>query len=150
MVVWTFVSPNVHSVTDTSGMGLFDSGPRTLVSFFAFGFAAAGRYPYEDTENAGTGTVLVPMSAKPKRGHGSTTFTVTWAAAGPSAGLVYDVQIKRPGQKAFASWQHGVTSLSAAFTADAGNGMYRFRARVRNSGNGAASGYSAAVSIKVS
>ena len=79
----------------------------------------------------------------------ATTFTVTWAAATPPTGYVFDVQIRRPGA-AFVGWKTGVTSRTASFTPDAGTGTYSFRARLRNIANGATSNYSGAKSISVS
>jgi hypothetical protein len=64
--------------------------------------------------------------------------------------FTFDVQIKRPGSASFVSWMNGVSDLSSTFTPDGGTGTYRFRARLHNTGNGAHSGYSASVLIKVS
>jgi len=149
MVAWTFPAPGIHSATDTSGMGLFDSGPRLPVSYFASRFVAAGTYTYVDTGSSAKGTVKVPLVAKPKKGHPTTKFTITWAAGAAPGDFVFDVQVKRPGSTQFENWQRGVTTLQANFTPDAGKGTYSFRARIRNTANGAASGYSAAKSIKV-
>ena len=49
---WMFVAPRSHSVVsfDSAGtlpLGLFDSGPRTLASYFTF--TAAGAYNYRST-----------------------------------------------------------------------------------------------------
>jgi len=40
--------------------------------------------------------LLVPELAQPRRGHQSTTFTVTWAAQ-PLPGYVFEIQIRCPG-----------------------------------------------------
>jgi sugar lactone lactonase YvrE len=149
-VLWTFLGPGTHSVTDTSGMGLFASGPRSFVSYYTFRFVSAGTYKYEDTANTVTGTVKVPVGAKPSTGSTSTSFNITWAAAAPPSGYVFDVQIKPPGSASYVSWSSGVTSLSASFKPTSGVGTYSFRARLRKTASGAASGYSAGTSITVS
>jgi len=147
-VRWSFIAGGQHSVSDSSGMGLFGSGPRSPAGEYGFCFDWAGTYSYQDAFNAIPGTVKVPMTAKPKSGTVSTTFSITWAnAPAPPDGFVFDVQIERPGSTTFASWMTGVTTVSSPFTPDAGAGTYRFRARLRNAGG--ASGYSAAASITV-
>ena len=149
-VVWTFVSAGTHDLVDATGMGLFDSGARSIGATYAVSWFAAGKYRYEDAATARSRTVSVPMAASPKSGTISTTFTITWAAGGSPGGLVFDVQIRRPGSATFVSFLKGVTTPSSTFTADAGTGVYRFRARLRSITNGAHSSYSAAASIRVS
>jgi streptogramin lyase len=149
-VKWTFYGPRAHEVADSSGLGLFDSGPHSIVSFFSTTFTAAGVYSYRDPlHTALTGKISVPLAVSPTSGGTSTTFTVTWATAAPTGARVFDVQIKRPGTTAYVNW-HTTTSTSATFTPDAGAGTYSFRARVRDTGSGAASGYSSAKPISVS
>jgi len=110
----------------------------------------AGNYHYEDAAlGSTTDHVKVPVTAAPASGGVSTSFTVTWAAGPPPSGFVDDVQIERPGSGTWVTWQAGVTAPSATFTPDAGTGTYEFRARLRNAGNGFASGYSDATTITV-
>jgi hypothetical protein len=130
-------------------MGLFGSGAQGFVSFSAQRFVAAGKYGYVDTANSKTATISVPVTAQPTSAPSASTFTITWAVA-RTAGYVFDVQIKRPGSTAFANWKHGVTDLTGQFIPDHGAGKYSFRARLRLSANGAASGYSSAVVITAS
>jgi hypothetical protein len=150
-VQWTFYGARAHEVQDASGMGLFDSGPQQLVSFFTHAFTAAGSYAYRDPLNPGlTGSVGVPVLASPASGSTGTAFTITWATGAPAAGFVYDVQIKRPGSASYVNWQTGVASASATFMPDAGTGNYSFRARLRKVANGTSSGWSAGKTITVS
>ncbi len=150
-VTWTFRDAVAHTACDSSGMGLWSSGPKSGGATFAFTFKAAGTYAYIcQIHTTMRGTVSVPMKFKPKKGGTATSYTITWATAAPPAGFVFDVQIKRPGAAAFSNWQTGVASLSAAFHPDAGTGSYQFQARLRKTSSGAASGYSAAKGIKVS
>jgi hypothetical protein len=149
LVRWTVLAPGNHSITDISGMDLFNSGVRSTLSYYQFRFTSAGTYTYIDVGNALLATVAVPLTVVPASGSTSTPFTATWAVTAPPAGYVVDVQIKRPGSAAFVDWKPSTTTLSAPFTADAGAGTYRFQARIRRLDNQAASGYSAAASITV-
>jgi hypothetical protein len=138
-----------HTVTDASGMDLFDSGHRGPGTSFTFDFANAGRYPIVDTATSNRYSLAVPTRALPLSGNLSTTFTIRWSTTDPRPGYVADVQIKRPGETSFSDWLTDEQGRFATFTPDAGVGTYAFRARLRNSGNGKASGYSPSASITV-
>ncbi len=150
-VQWNFYGPSVHSATDASGMALFDSGPMSPVSYYRFGFFAAGRYPYVSAPDGTlmTGNVKVPLIVAPGAGATSTTFMITCASASPPSGYVFDVQISRPGGTGFVDWRKGVVTTSSAFVADAGPGTYGFRARLRRLSNAAHSRWSSAASVSV-
>jgi hypothetical protein len=149
-VVWTFLGQLTHIVYDASGMALFGSGPRSTMSYYAFRFVGAGTYYYKDTAfNGALGKVKVPLKVQPSAGTTSTTFTVTWAAAPPPSGFVFDLQVKRPGSSVFVDLMVGVTGSKAAFVPDAGPGIYSFQSRIR-SGSGWASQYSPVKDILVS
>jgi plastocyanin len=149
-VAWTFPTTNTatHTVTDGSGMGLFDSGPRDPGSSFTTDLWSAGSYRTTDTETGHTGTVVVPVTASPLSGGTGTSFTITWSAAPAPAGFVFDAQIRRPGSSSFVSWKSGVTAGSAVFLPDVGTGTYVFRARLRAAAD-AHSGWSPTASIRV-
>jgi plastocyanin len=150
-VQWTFLGPTNATATDSSGMALFDSGSRSFVSFFSFAFFAAGTYLYGNTLHpAHKGTIKVPIKVSPMAGTTSTTFTITWSSLTAPAGFVFDAQIKRPGSTVFVNWMTAQTAPSAILVADAGAGTYTFRARLRNTGNAKASGWSSGGSITVS
>ncbi len=136
-MIFDYVGAQQHSATDSSGLDLYDSGtvsgggPSTW-----FTFDAAGVYHFTCTLHPlMVGQVDVPVRAAPAKGGLNRRFTITWAAAAPSAGLVYDVQIKRPGGD-WKVWRDGVLGLSKTFRADKGTGTYSFRARSRNAGGG--------------
>ena len=132
-VQWDFTG-GTHSATDASGMGLFDSGPRTSGESFQFTFTTAGRYTVDDTFSANTGTIAVPVRVTPGSGTTSTTFTVTWSSAALSGGFQADIQIRRPGSP-WRNWRvNQTTTTSATFTPDSGTGTYQFRARLENAG----------------
>jgi len=142
---------NSHTATDTTGMALFDSGEKAPGDFYVYRFFAAGRYPYDCSIHPTqmSGTVKVPMTATPKSGDQSTTFTITWASSAPPVGFVYDVQIQRPGSSGFEDWLVDQTAPTSPFVADGGSGTYSFQSRLRKTSNGAASLYSPVVSITV-
>jgi Tol biopolymer transport system component len=151
-VYWDFIGPTAHTVTDNSGMGLFDSFSKNAGTFFLWRFIAAGKYPYICTLHPAlmSGEVRVPMTAVPKTGGVTSVFTLTWAAAAPPMGYIFDVQIKRPDSSVFVDWFPSTTLRSSTFTPDAGVGLYSFQARLRNKASGLASNYSVPVSITVS
>lgn len=148
-VQWTFKGPSECTVSDSSGMRLFDSGRKEPGDTFRFIFIAAGGYLYQCTGHPEmTGVVRVPMEAVPRSGDLETEFTVMWAANFAPDGWVFDVQIKRP-EAAWSEWKTGRASGGAAFTADGGTGTYRFRARLRSLDSGAASLWSTSIGIRV-
>ncbi|MFN2590262.1 MAG: FG-GAP-like repeat-containing protein [Actinomycetota bacterium] len=149
---WTNSGSSTHTVADSSGMGLFSSGNIAPGGAYSFRFTAAGSYAYRCTLHSSmTGTVQVPIGAAPAVGTATTAFTVQWASAAPPSGYVFDVQVKVPGGS-FVQWSpaSGWTQTSSTYTPTAGPGVYEFRARLRKSATGAASGYSPAVSMTVS
>ncbi|MFI5392494.1 MAG: plastocyanin/azurin family copper-binding protein [Myxococcota bacterium] len=138
-VVFDFVGPSHHTATDSSGMGLYDSGsvgaggPST-----SYTFPAAGVYRFTCTPHPGMGgRVAIPMRVSPASGGLHRTFHVTWAATVAPEGFVYDVQIQKPGRD-WADWRNGVVGRKTSFTPNAGKGKYRFRARMRSLDGGEA------------
>ena len=147
---WTFQGGRNHSVSDSSGMGLFDSGVKTVGSIYTVAFKAAGSYGYHSTVVGDppslAGTITVPIVAKAVNGS-PTQATVTWASGSSGGSFVSDIQVKGPTDSSFRPWLTGQTATHATFTEDAGPGKYQFQARLRNSGNGFSSGYSPAKSV---
>jgi uncharacterized repeat protein (TIGR01451 family) len=147
-VQWNFFGPSPNGVQDGTGMGLFSSGTMTPVSYYAYTFPAAGNYRVTDARGHSM-MVDVTLDVSPWSGTTSTVFTVTWAWAPAQPGYVFDVAIRRPAGT-WETWRADETGTSATFTADAGTGDYQFKARMRNTGNGAASGWSLPTTITVS
>jgi plastocyanin len=148
-IQWTNAGPSAHRVLDSSGMGLFDSGTLGVGGAYTFTFVGAGTYSYSDPGNRRLrASVGVGLSALPGSGSPTTQFQIVWAVGAPPAGYVFDVQIRRPNQS-WVPWRTGVTSLQDVFTPDGGTGNYQFQARLRNTANGAASGYSRAAIVRV-
>jgi virginiamycin B lyase len=127
-VQWTFFGPSTQSVTDATGMGLFDSGPRTFVQTFSYTFTAAGDYPYRSTTTGAAATYKI-LPAAPARAVAGTAFTVRWAARTPDPGFAYDVRCRAPGASAWTAWQAQTAEPSASFT-PAATGTYAFEARL--------------------
>jgi hypothetical protein len=139
-----------HSITDASGLDLFTSGPLEAPASFLHRFFAAGTYPVLDRGMGDRMSVKVPMAAYPRRGNPSTRFRIVWANdPGRLAPNVFDVQVRRPGSGEYVDWLVAQPGFSGTFVPDAGPGVYRFRARVRDPGSGEAIGYSPPVSIQV-
>jgi plastocyanin len=150
-VLWSFDGNNTHTATDDTGMALYDSGFQGPGDTFSFTFIAGGTYDYRCRVHATMrGTVRVPIRVVPATGGTGTTFTVTWSSATAPAGFVFDTQIRRPGAAGFVNWRVGRTGRSATFVPDAGTGMYRFRSRLRKTGDGTTSEFSQAKAITVS
>jgi hypothetical protein len=132
-VVFDYVGGQHHTATDSSGLDLYDSGvvdggdPSTW-----FSFSGAGVYHFTCTLHPWMGgRIEVPVRVAPSSGGLNRRFAITWASAAPATGLVYDVQIRRPGGD-WKAWRDGVLGISETFRPDKGAGMYRFRARLRN------------------
>jgi uncharacterized repeat protein (TIGR01451 family) len=148
-VPWHWTGSFPHTVTDDTGLGLYDSGARTSGATFNFTYSAAGSYLYICTIHHFTGTINVPPTVSPTKGPQGSPFTITWSSAAPPSGDVFDVQVMVPGGS-FVDWMTGQTAKSATYVPAAGPGTYAFRARVRKPATGAATAYSPGVSIKVS
>lgn len=157
-VQWTFRGPGVHGVADDSGMGLFASGPRPVVSSFSHRFTAAGTYPYRDPfVPALSGKIAIPVSASPATGTPATTFAVGWSSAAATAPFVFDVQLaycaSTPCTPVYGAWRTGTTSAGDSFgstdPAWQGAGTYSFRSRLRKATDGTRSGWSGVKSTVV-
>jgi hypothetical protein len=136
-----------HSVTDATGLGLFDSGPLAPGTSFQAMYVGAGTYAVEDTLGGHTSKVQVPMRLSPPTGPVGTTFSVVWASEAAPPGLTYDVRIQMPGSSLWTGFYRG-TDLSAPFVPTEA-GTYAFRARVGDASLGVFSGFCPAKSITV-
>jgi virginiamycin B lyase len=171
-VSWLALNPTRNAVNDPSGMGLFGSAlraaPFSIDSTYSFSFIGAGTYNVNNkavagaggadrsvaTSGTGTGIIKVPIIVQTLPGTTSTA-QLTWASAAPPSGFAFDVEVKTPGSTTWLTWLHGVSSTTATLGPAGGGpytgpGTYKFRSRIRNTGNGAASGYSPAASIALS
>jgi plastocyanin len=148
-VIWTFNGPSSHTVTDSTGLGLFDSGSLGAGSSFRYFFNGAGNYAYACSIHPSmTANVRVPVVVTPLSGDESTVFTVKWAGDFAPTGFVFDVQIKRPGET-WTDWRIDQTVNTDTFMPDGGPGTYQVRARYRNTDSGATNQYSKPVTVIV-
>ena len=132
-VTWTWATSS-HSVTDSSGLGLYDSGVRSSGSTFSYTFIAAGKYHYVSPADPGvTGIVRVPIRVYPTTGASQTTFKITWASGPPPNGMDYFLENRRKPQDWSLLSRSSVTSLSRGFP----NGTWEFRARLESGVTGA-------------
>jgi uncharacterized repeat protein (TIGR01451 family) len=148
---WDFFGPGVHEITDSHGLGLFDSGPTTSVNYFRYTFELSAEIRTMDIGYPdNNGKIVVPVQVSPSSGDLSTQFAVTWALSPLPADFVEDVQIKRPGSTAWQRFRHGTTELNdPSFLADSGPGTYSFRDRIRNTANNTHSRFGPPVPIDV-
>lgn len=146
-VRWKNDGTVAHTVTDATGLGLFDSGQVPPGHAWTHAFSAAGTYAYQDVLSTIAGRVNVSPTVTPSSGTISTDFELTWAWDVAAQDRSYEVQVRRPGT-AWQTWM-ATTSPSGRFTPDVGTGTYSFRSRLRDSMTGARSGWSPAVSISV-
>jgi hypothetical protein len=134
-----------HSVTDASGMGLFDSGVRAPGGSFTHTFIAAGTYPIIDTVTGTMSKAAVPLRAHVARGDNS-LIVVKWARKRAPAGFVHDVQWRIPGSAIWRGLDHTAAKANT-YEAEEGSGAHQFRARLRKIGTGTHSGWSPAASV---
>ena len=148
-VEWNFIGSTM-SATDSTGMGLFNSGPKSGSSAdptYSFAFEAAGSYPFSSTTTPSVkGTISVSMRRSPASGHLSTTFAIGVTCA-VRKGFASDVEIRPPGGN-WAWWRYGVTTTSVGFKATR-TGTYQFRSRLRRASNNTFSGFSPLVLVVV-
>jgi len=149
-VLFRFLGPSQHTVTDTSGLGLFDSGPLPAGTTYTVPVLGAGQYPFACTIHPSmTGALKVGLVATPSSGSTTTAFTIQWAVGQAPTGYVFDVQIKRPGTTTWKALATDTTGGQLAFTPDKGAGTYSFRARTQVSGGTASTQWSVAKSVTV-
>jgi streptogramin lyase len=147
-VQWVLEAPGDHRIADETGLVMYDSGPRSPVSFFAHTFGFAGTWGYMDTINGDTASIGVPVDAPATAAVGS-RIPITWATQAPPTGLFFDVQYLPPGGSHWVTWKNGVTSQSGSLLAS-GVGTYQFRARIRDQGHTAGPDWSPPASVVVS
>jgi plastocyanin len=138
-----------HSAT-ANNFSLFNffmpGGANTTTS--AFVFQRAGKYTYRCVVHPTQmkGTVSVKMRATPTTGTRNTTFLIRAALSNAPSGFIHDIQMRKVGSS-FASWRS--TTLQTASFAPPSTGAFEFRARLRKTSDGTATGYSPALRITV-
>lgn len=133
-VVWNFVDPlQHHTVTDTSGLSLYDSGTLDNGQSCDYTFTAAGNYDYVCTLHAYmTGRIHVPVWTAPHQGTRTTAYTLVWSSSAPASGYVFDVRVRKPGSTVWRQLRRGTVQSRGPFVPHGGVGVYRFEARLRD------------------
>lgn len=157
-VYWVFDGlSSGHTITDASGVGLFDSSPNVTfvdgfghnhydwVTYWGWSMWSAGTFPFEckDQDHPPmTGKLRVPMILGATSGRVGKEFEVLWGAGdlGSEPRYRYEVQLRKPG----GDWKDWVTngvSPGRTYTARTA-GKHQFRARLRRTTLGTTSGWS--------
>ena len=142
-VTWSFVDALLH--TTTSHHGFWNSGNRGAGASYSRVFTSAGSFSYFCTNHPfmqGTVQVRLLASGTPTSG-----WVLRWASAAGTDSLVYDVQFRKPGSKAWRAFRTDTKAQTGKFN-PARNGTYTFRARTDR--NVASSGWSPLKKLKVS
>jgi acetyl esterase/lipase/plastocyanin len=152
LVTWTNNGTGQHTVTDSSGMSLFNSGSLPQGRTFTQSFVGAGIYPYTSTTDSQmNGKVKVPIAISPTTLAPGQSYTVTWGATAPPSGYSFDVQFKKPGGTSWKNWQNAVTTTSAVVSTstNTAQGTWNYRGRLRKNANAATSNWSATAAVTV-
>jgi plastocyanin len=145
---WTNDDSITHTSTQNGPLSLWNSGNIAAGDSFSKAIDFAGAYPYHCAIHTSMrGSVKVSIQVAPSSGSVGTAFTVTAASVAAPSGFVYDIQ-RRKGNGDWTAWKTGITSKSATFRPKAA-GTWSFRSRLRETSNGAKSGWSPARSISV-
>src|SRR5439155_15181122 len=158
--MWTNNDPFQLSHTVTQGTpppsgvpgpALFESGTSGISPGGSFTTTLGSGATYADFcrfhPSTMRGRLQLPDKVSPATGSAGTTFTLTVATANALSPLVYDIQ-RRVNGGAWTAFHTGTTTRM--FTVrPATAGTYDFHSRLRNTSNGAKSGYSPIVRIIV-
>lgn len=145
-VRWDGTGLGDFTVTDSSGVGLFDSLVVPADGAWEWLFTAAGTHPYVSTLTVGAkGRVVVPLTVTAM----GSDIQVLWATASAAPDTVRQVQVRPPGASSWSAWQSSASLTEAVYTPGDGAGTYEFRARTRNTTNGAVTGWSPIASFTV-
>ena len=143
-VTWTWDSSG-HSVTDSSGLALFDSGVLDEGATFSYSPPAAATYKYSSIPDPGMDArVRVPMKVHPTTGDNQTEFTITWAVAS-QLDIWYYVK-GRVGTSHWAVLNDG-SDLSLKTTLD--SGTWQIKAQMVNINTGQRSAWSPILAVIV-
>ncbi|HTF87817.1 MAG TPA: hypothetical protein VK843_05365 [Planctomycetota bacterium] len=139
-VHWSFNGPNLHAVSDISGMGLYASGPKDCASSFSYTYNAAGAYVYKDISLAYKRAAIDVRPQGPAQGFVGFVFQISWAFPAMPAGFIEDLIVLTPGASSYVPWMSS-TSAAANYLPTV-PGTYQFRARMRNIATGRFCAYS--------
>jgi len=140
----------VHDARDGTGLDLFATELLAPPESESIGpLPGAGAYRYYCTFHPEmVGGLRVPLRASHTQAAAGARVTVRWAAERAPAGLVFDVQRRRPGADHFVEWRVDAIAAAAVFRPSA-RGLWTVRARVREAGGVASSGWSPVRAIRI-
>src|SRR5207248_10782592 len=102
-ITWTNNGTTVHTVSDSSGMHLFDSSSISVGGTYTFAPPSAGVYAYQSNVGAAqSGSVKVPLTTASTS---ASSCAVVWAETAIPNGFVADVQYQAPGSSTWVNWQ---------------------------------------------
>jgi plastocyanin len=147
-VVWSNQDPFQHTATsDVAGLfttGFINGGTNSP----AIVFGQAGSFAFHcQIHSSMHGTIKVKMSASPKSGTATTTFTLTLANAAVPSGYTHDLQVSRNGGAYTAL--PSTTNTTATYKPGR-TGTYKFKTRLHQVGGATVTGWSPAATVKVS
>lgn len=159
-VQWTNNDPFGHTSSSngfsdgqgTVGVDLWHSGTIAPGSTFTFQFAVAGGFPYHCSIHASMKAEIdVKMKAKPTSGVVGDTIKIIWATVDPGTDFKFNVQMTDPNGKTFHDWMTNVPHnvLSGKFKPTQ-VGTYKFHSDLVRISTGVASGFSPALTVKIS
>lgn len=141
----------LHTVSDTTGLNLFDVEPVTARAVGHIDpMPGAGVYKFQCDNHPSVmkGKFKVPVVVAPPVQPLGGSVEIQWAVGAAPAGLVFDVQRRAPDASAFSDWRTGVTYGSRNVTPRK-RGFWTFRARVRRASTGAVSAWSRPATLTV-
>ncbi len=148
-VKWSFEnsSSTPMSVTDSTGLGLYNTGSHSAGYSLTYIFKWAGTFPYHSVPTPAVGAIRSDMVRSPGTAPLGSAITFKWASAGRT-NCVFDVEIKHQGQLHWAYMRFATTALSTAYTPKK-TGWIEVRARIRNKNTNKSSGFSPSVLVHI-
>ncbi|MEO8477430.1 MAG: hypothetical protein ABI572_10335 [Actinomycetota bacterium] len=151
VVEWGFDGFSTHSHSATDPTAWINSGFKTPGSAYDLGMAFSGTFRFHCAETSHAlmnGNIKVPMTVYPAGGPRGTAFTLGWSQISGLTEYSFDVQRRRPSDASFLNWIQKTSTRAIVYTPTA-RGLYRFRARTRNTATGKLSGWSPVLSLSV-
>ena len=140
----------VHDARDRTGLDLMDTGYLSSPDSATVGpLPGAGGYRYYCTFHPEmVGRLRVPVRADRAQVPARSPVTIRWAADRSPAGLVFDVQRRRPGTTRFVDWRVDAEASATRWWPSV-RGTWAIRARVRGAGGTDASDWSPVRTVRV-
>jgi uncharacterized repeat protein (TIGR01451 family) len=135
-----------HDLSD--GVGLFDTGVQTPISYVRQELDSAAAYKITDNPSGHTSTINIAPAVVSPAPSPTLGFDVAWSSQPLPPGFDEDIQVQLPGSTTWKTWLPNRTDASATYTPPNGPGTYKFRARLQRTG-ASATAYSAPLTVSV-